>query len=92
MEIDEAEPSIDTAAHQATKFRELVDNREIAFTRIREVAEYFRRNEPQSPVPYILDRAVHWGNLPLPDLISEITPDEGTRKHIYELTGIEKLH
>ena len=37
-----------------------------AFQRLNEAADYLLRTEPHSPVPYLVRRAVTWGNLSLP--------------------------
>ncbi len=54
-----------------------------------EVADFFERTEPHSPLPYVLRRAVRWGNLPLPTLLTELVANEESRTHIFKLTGIE---
>ncbi len=52
------------------------------------IADYFRRNEPHSPLPYLLDRAVHWGKLSLPELMQEMIVDSTARDQAFHLTGI----
>lgn len=62
--------------------------REDAFRMLDEVAAFFRRTEPHSPVAYSLEQAVRWGRMPLPDLLSELVPDPGSLETIFKLTGI----
>jgi len=62
--------------------------REDAFRMLEEVATFFRRTEPHSPVAYSLEQAVRWGRMPLPDLLSELVPDPGSLETIFKLTGI----
>lgn len=64
-------------------------SREAAFKSLLEIARFFKRTEPHSPLPYILERAVRWGQLSLPDLLSELVDDESARKRFFQLTGIE---
>jgi len=54
------------------------------------IADYFSKTEPHSPIPYILRRTVRWGNLALPDLLSEVIRNEQARGEVFDLTGIEK--
>ena len=50
-------------------------SREEAFRTLEQVAQFFRRTEPHSPISYQLEQAVRWGRLPLPDLIHELIAD-----------------
>lgn len=63
-------------------------NRELAFKQLKEIAEFFRKTEPHSPVSYLLDKAVRWGDMPLTALIQELIPDSSSRSHFSELTGV----
>mgnify|MGYP002623483919 CR=1 FL=1 len=65
-----------------------VVTREDAFRALLQVAEFFRRTEPHSPVSYALEQAVRWGRMPLPDLLKELVGDETTREDIFKRTGI----
>lgn len=64
-------------------------DRDEAFRQLREIAEFFRTTEPHSPVSYLLQKAVKWGNMRLDELIQELIPDESSRTHYSELTGVE---
>lgn len=66
-----------------------VRTREDAFKKITEIAEFFRKTEPHSPISYILDRAVKWGDMPLDDLIRELIPDSSSRDFYGSLTGVK---
>src|SRR5262249_39257885 len=59
-----------------------------AFRRLREVAEVLRRTEPQSPVPYLIERAIAWGEMPFERLLQEIVKDSSVREQVVELLGI----
>ena len=54
-----------------------VPSREHALIMLQEIAEYFRRTEPHSPLAYTLEQAVRWGRTPLPKLLEELIPDPG---------------
>lgn len=60
-----------------------------AFRRLEEVAEFLRRTEPQSPVPYLIERAVAWGQMPFDQLLREMIKDTSTRGQVVELLGIK---
>ncbi len=50
-----------------------INSRDQALKQLTEVANYLRRAEPQSPIPYLLDRAVIWARKPLHLLLPELT-------------------
>jgi type VI secretion system protein ImpA len=62
--------------------------RDDAFNTLRQVADFFRRTEPHSPIPYALERIVRWGNLSLPQLLSELIPDMTARGEYCKVVGI----
>lgn len=70
-----------------------VDNavltRELAFRKLLELADFFRKTEPHSPISYALEKAVKWGNMSLEQLIVELIPDSSSRRHFSELTGVK---
>jgi type VI secretion system protein ImpA len=63
-------------------------NRDEAFRQLLQVAEFFRRTEPHSPVSYALEQAVRWGRMPLPELLSELISDSGMREDLFRRMGI----
>lgn len=65
-----------------------VKSREEAFRALLSVAEFFKRTEPHSPVAYLLEQAVRWGRMSLPELLKELVADGGTREQIFRLVGI----
>lgn len=65
-------------------------DREQAFKTLLQLADFFRRNEPHSPLSYTIEQAVRWGRMPLPDLMDEIIADENARQNVFRLAGIRK--
>jgi type VI secretion system protein ImpA len=59
-----------------------------ALQQLREVADYFRRTEPHSPVAYLADKAVQWGNMPLHEWLRVVLKDPGALAHVEELLGL----
>ena len=62
--------------------------REDALRALAEIAAYFRRSEPHSPLSYTLDEAVRRGRLTWPELLTEIVQEEGSRHAILTSLGI----
>jgi len=65
-----------------------VRNREEAFRCLLQVADFFKRTEPHSPISYALEQAVRWGRMPLPELLHELIPEEAVRGQLFKLMGI----
>ncbi len=66
-----------------------VQTREDAFRKIREISEFFRKTEPHSPISYILERAVLWGEMSLEELMKELIKDGSARESYTSLTGVD---
>jgi type VI secretion system protein ImpA len=66
-----------------------VTNRQAAFQQLLEIAKFFRKTEPHSPVSYVIEKAVKWGNMPLNELMFELIPDSSSRERFSELTGVK---
>jgi type VI secretion system protein ImpA len=64
--------------------------REQAFQQLLQLADFFRRTEPHSPLSYAIERIVRWGRMPLPELLSEIITEDDARNNLFWLAGISK--
>jgi len=64
-----------------------IRTREDAFRSLKQVADFFRRTEPQSPIPYMLDQAVRWGRMPLAELLNEMFSADAVSAQL-QLVGI----
>jgi type VI secretion system protein ImpA len=69
-----------------------ISSKQQAFNTLLEIAEFFRQHEPQSPVPCLLEQAVRWGNLPLPDLLAQLVPDPRVLGFSLQLIGVKNVH
>jgi len=67
-------------------------SREQALSQLREVAAFFRATEPHSPVAYLADKAVHWGEMPLHLWLRAVVKDGAALAHLEELLGLEAPH
>jgi type VI secretion system protein ImpA len=65
-----------------------IQNRQDALKRLTEVADYFRRSEPHSPVSYLVQKAVRWGNMPLDEWLKEVVKDDSVFGRLKETLGV----
>jgi type VI secretion system protein ImpA len=63
--------------------------REDALAMLSEIADWFRKNEPQSPLAYTIDDAIRRGRLTWPELLAELVSDDSTRRNILSSLGIK---
>ncbi len=54
-----------------------IASRDTAYRQLAEVAAYLEAQEPHSPVPALLRRAIRWGGMALPELLTELVHEEG---------------
>jgi type VI secretion system protein ImpA len=62
-----------------------IRSRAEAYRRLSEAADYLLRHEPHSPTPYLVQRAVEWGSMSLPELLQQIVRNEGEMNEIDRL-------
>ncbi len=65
-----------------------IRGRQEALKRLTEVADYFRQTEPHSPVSFLVQRAVKWGNMPLDSWLADVVKDGATLEALRETLGI----
>jgi type VI secretion system ImpA family protein len=65
-----------------------IASREQAYRCLDDAANYLLATEPHSPVPYLIKRAIRWGNLPLGSLLSELLEDDERTKRLFRLLSI----
>ena len=53
-----------------------IQNRQDAIKRLADLADFFRKTEPHSPVSYLVQRAVKWGEMPLEMWLQDVIKDE----------------
>lgn len=66
-----------------------IRSRAEAYQRLQEAADYLMRTEPHSPTPYLVKRAVAWGNKTLGELLAEVVGSEQHLQEIYQLLAIK---
>ena len=64
-----------------------IQSRAEALKRLSELASFFRKTEPHSPVSYLVTRAVKWGNMPLESWLKDVIKDENILFQIRQTLG-----
>jgi type VI secretion system protein ImpA len=65
-----------------------VRSRQEALRRLAEVSDYFRRTEPHSPVAYLVQRAIKWGQMPLETWLQDVIKDDTVLGQLRETLGL----
>ncbi|MGK4008198.1 type VI secretion system protein TssA [Sorangium sp. So ce1036] len=65
-----------------------IQSRVEAYRQLNEAADYLLRTEPHSPVPYLVKRAISWGNMSLAELLGEFVSSADDLVAIYRLLGM----
>lgn len=67
-----------------------LQTRDQALAQLREVAEFFRRTEPHSPVAYLADKAASWGEMSLHLWLRTVLKNGDALSGLEELLGVPK--
>ncbi len=62
-----------------------------AYRVLGDIADYLLEIDPHSPVPYLVKRAVSWGEMDLRELLTELMKDGQDIQQIYSLLGIHNF-
>jgi type VI secretion system protein ImpA len=63
-------------------------SRDEAYRQLALIANYLAKTEPHSPVPYLVNRAVEWGQKPLRDLLAELISADAEARRLWTLLGV----
>ncbi|MCW1720153.1 type VI secretion system protein TssA [Pseudoalteromonas sp. A3] len=66
-----------------------IDSRESAINKLKEIAAFFRKTEPHSPMSYTIEQVIRWSELSLPELLNELITDSDARTGYFKLSGIK---
>ena len=69
-----------------------LNSRAQALAQLRQVADFFKRTEPHSPVAYLAERAAKWGEMPLHDWLRTVIKDPSALSQLEELLGLNAQH
>lgn len=64
-----------------------IQSRQDAIKRLADLAEFFRKTEPHSPVSYLVQRAVKWGEMPLEMWLQDVIKDESVLFQLRQTLG-----
>jgi type VI secretion system protein ImpA len=68
-----------------------IRNRAQAYQMLAEAADYLMKTEPHSPTPYLVKRAVAWGNMSLGELLGQVLRNPGELTELSRLLGIDEF-
>jgi len=83
-------PAGHQANHAAPAARGPIQTRDQALHQLREVADFFRRTEPHSPVAYLADKAASWGEMSLHLWLRTVLKNDQGLADLEELLGVPK--
>lgn len=66
-----------------------ISDRASALAQLRQVADFFRRTEPHSPVAYLADKAATWGDMPLHIWLKSVVKDPASLAFIEEMLDVK---
>lgn len=61
-----------------------------AINALRQVSQFFKQNEPHSPVALLADRAAKWAEMPLERWLASVIKDDSTLSQLRELLDIPR--
>lgn len=64
-----------------------IQGRRDALKRLGDIADFFQKTEPHSPVAYLVQRAVKWGNMPLENWLRDVIKDESVLYQLRDTLG-----
>lgn len=64
-----------------------IQNRQDALKRLADIATFFQKTEPHSPISHLVQRAVKWGNMPLEMWLQDVIKDETVIYQIRQTLG-----
>jgi type VI secretion system protein ImpA len=65
-----------------------INSRQEAYRALEAAAAFLQRTEPHSPTPYLVKRAIAWGQLSLPELMQEVLREEGDLGRFFSMLGV----
>jgi len=68
-----------------------IGSREQAIRQLQEIATFFRRTEPHSPVAYLADKAARWGTMSLHEWLRTVVKDDSALARMEEMLGVDAM-
>jgi len=91
--LDEAEEDAETGSNGASGgssggSKGPLKTRQEALKQLAEIADYFQRTEPHSPVSYLVQRAVKWGHMGLDTWLQDVIKDTSIIEQVRQTLGL----
>jgi type VI secretion system protein ImpA len=65
-----------------------IQGRTEALKRLAQLADFFKKTEPHSPISYLVTRAVKWGNMPLETWLQDVIKDDAVLFQLRQTLGL----
>ena len=89
IESDEVTEQDSPASPPSNGGNDNLTSRESAYRQLAQAAEYLMKDDPHSPVPYLIFKAIEWGNLNTAELYQELFVQYQGQLNIFEILGLE---
>lgn len=94
IEEEQVDDNVEVSENDAdvpvkSKLSAELSTREDAIKKLQEIAVFFRKTEPHSPMSYTIEQVVRWSELSLPELLNELITDNDARTGYFKLSGIQ---
>lgn len=83
-------PAIEEPSPQGQPSPAQVADRQHAYAQLAEAAEFLMRDDPHSPVPHLVYKAIEWGRLSTSELYQEIFIRHEGNLNIFDVLGIDR--
>lgn len=87
--VNEIEDDGSVQKPKETKLDDYISSRSDAIRKLQEIASFFRKAEPHSPMSYTIEQVIRWSELSLPELLNELIADNDARTGYFKLSGIK---
>jgi type VI secretion system protein ImpA len=87
--VDASAPTAEEGQTRGPQVAGRILDRQGAFRQLEELAAFFRRTEPHSPIAYAIENLVRRGRMSFPELIEELIVDDSARRTYFINAGIQ---
>ena len=74
------------------KESQLISSRNDAYIALQSIADFLKVDDPHSPTPYLIYKAIDWGQMNTSQLYSELFVQQQGQLNIFEMLGIDSNH
>ncbi len=88
-EVPSEETQEDSRPEHIESHEQGLGNRNDAYAALQSIADYLKVDDPHSPAPYLIYKAIDWGRMNTTQLYNELFVQQQGQLNIFELLGIE---